>query len=475
MYMDSLNGKTSEEEPSEKNDESDLFIPTMVIKCPSSSIKKTHIDPSEKTIKSLSRLYLTYSCVKVCNGYELSLKGERVYKKLGRRINDLDLPIILSHVASEGDILSLDLANNMITDSGFYMFCQFLLNSNLKNLNLRNNEIVNLSEKGCEMLGRVTCLKRLTLSGNHLAQKSAESLKLALKANKSLEVLELEGVDFYVHCVNRITDALIESKSNLKVLNISRLLGIPRYRLRSYYLADMLYALLVANPCLVELHVEKNAITDHDLIRLVEGLKRNRTLVVLNLTANFIGNVGLERIALILPKSNLQVLLLRSNKIGNQGAIALSKAMPLSKILHLDLAHNRIEDVGFANLLWTIKKPTPLYTFYIVGNNFTKQTLEIIHVQMLRGKIIPDSLDIVLYWEEDGSIRCSHNPDAEEYRKQMAGLFDGSHTLKKNNLLSYPIINVLEPYNPLISVLVHYPSVSNPKILSHYKDHIGVK
>ncbi|XP_014287361.1 leucine-rich repeat-containing protein 34 [Halyomorpha halys] len=442
--------------------------------CPPSPFKNNRGDLLENPMKMISRLFLSYSSKKLSQGFELSLKGDRVFKMLGRRIENGDLPTIFVYIGSEEEILSLDLSNNHITDQGFEMLCQFLLHSKLLNLNLRNNDIKNLTEKGCQMLGNVTCLRRLTLSGNHLSQKSADYMQAILKDNKSLEVLELEGVDFYIHSLRRIVDMLLNFNNTLKVLNISRLLSVPKYKIRSYYLADLLYTLLVGNNTLVELHLEKNGISDHDVETIFEALKSNQTLTLLNLTANYVSNVGLEKIAKILPGSNLQVLLLRRNTIGNHGAIALSKAMPLSRILHLDIAHNRIEDIGLANLLWTIKKPTPLYTFYIFGNQITTQTLEIIHMQMLRGKIMPDSLDIVLYWDQDGSIRCSYNPDADEYRNQMANQYGVEHVAPKENILPYPIIDIFHP-SKLLERIINYPKATSPKIYTNYLDHISVK
>lgn len=473
--MSSLNRIIGDEEPREAVDESDLFLPKVIIKCPSELINETKVQKPKRPKKFISSLFLSYSCIKLEKGCELALRGEKIFRNFGRRITDKDLQKILDHVEGDEDILSLDLANNVITDNGFDMLCKFLLSSNLVNLNLRNNELVNLSEESCEILGKVTCLRRLTLSGNHLSQDTSHQIQSMLNVNKTLEILELEGVDFYVHCAYRITEPLMNINNTLKVLNISRLLGIPRYRLRSYYLTDIIYSLLLKNKSLAELHIEKNGITDHDVERIVEALRKNRTLIVLNLTANCIGNVGLERIAAVLPECSLRILLLRSNMISNHGAIALSKAMPLSEILHLDLAHNKIDDIGLANLLWTIKKPTPLYTFFIFGNNFTKQTLEIIHVQMQRGKIIPDSLDITLYWEPEGLLRCCYNPHADEYRNQMAGLYHGDFLSKKKNIPSYPTIDVLRSHKPLIKFGCDYPNASQPKMLYHYKDHILVK
>lgn len=415
------------------------------------------------TRNKITDTFLKRNSRKLHYGTILSLKGKCVEGYLQRRLDHQDIPQIVSFLDQHPEIISLDLSYNNIDDTGFSLLCSRINKSALLILNLNNNDLNNLSREGCELLGENKILKRLCLSGNSLSFVTSEYLKATLSVNTTLEVLELNGVDYFLHCFRRILESLIEgNNTTLKVLDMSRLIGRPLYNFDSPYLAEIVYTLLLGNDTLQELHLEKNELKDHDLEQISVALKNNRSLRILNLTANNITSIGLEIISSVLHQSNLEVLLLRSNSIGDDGAIALSKTMPLSKILHIDLSNNRIEDVGIANLLWTI---IPIYTFYIFGNPFTKMILEIIHVQMLRGKVSPESLDIVLYWDEESNLRYSQNHDAYNFRTHIYNMKDTLLRSRGTDMsLVYPSYDIFCPFRSLRRNQKPFPEIEDQKM-----------
>lgn len=75
------------------------------------------------------------------------------------------------------------------------------------------------------------------------------------------------------------------------------------------------------NSTLKELHLQKIGFMGHDIQMLVEGLKQNNTILLLDLSCNNIGDFGMECLAEYLgTKPPLLTLMISHNNIGDTGA-----------------------------------------------------------------------------------------------------------------------------------------------------------
>lgn len=110
----------------------------------------------------------------------------------------------------------------------------------------------------------------------------------------------------------------------------------------------------------------------HDMELLLYGLKTNKTLIMLDLGCNRIGNYGVELLAKWLKtKPTLRGLNLSNNQIGEIGARALSLAIPYASLRLLDISYNDITDTGMNHILFCLKKTERLRMLYMWGNPIT--------------------------------------------------------------------------------------------------------
>jgi len=94
------------------------------------------------------------------------------------------------------------------------------------------------------------------------------------------------------------------------------------------------------------------------LLPMVEAIRGHRSMEVLKLEHNRIGNVGCQALTTLLqdPNCNLHTLILNHNRINNEGAIAIANSLANNnKLKKLDLRDNQIDNqhivkVAFARL-----------------------------------------------------------------------------------------------------------------------------
>jgi hypothetical protein len=107
-----------------------------------------------------------------------------------------------------------------------------------------------------------------------------------------------------------------------------------------------------------------------NVILLSKALEINKSVVILDLYGNSIGNEGAIAIASALKiNKTLTKLSLYDNRIYNEGAIAIAKALETNITLtNLSLAFNRIETEGIYTLATALKINTTLTRLDFSGN-----------------------------------------------------------------------------------------------------------
>ena len=135
--------------------------------------------------------------------------------------------------------------------------------------------------------------------------------------------------------------------------------------------ATTLAEMLKENRTLQQLNVSSNSIGDGGAIAIAEMLKENRTLQQLEVSGNSIGNEGATALAEMLKENRiLQQLNVRNNSIGVGGATALAEMLKQNRTLHkLDVSHSSIGYGGATALAEMLKENRTLQQLDISSNS----------------------------------------------------------------------------------------------------------
>lgn len=332
----------------------------------------------------------------------LDLRGTIIEKLFNRRFNDGDLNLLFQFLETRPKICGLHLAYNNLSNRGFAKLSDFLANqSSIKYVNVMNNDITSLDKKKLAEDVSKWKVQCLNLGGNKIGRKGGETVAHLLTKNSTIRHLSLGETDQTVNSVISIADALIQFGGNqtLTKLDLTRTLLSTNAGEVCRHLAFV----LKVNRSLVELVLSKNSITDLELEILIEGLKHRNVLSRLNLSSNRISSHGVELLAGVLPKTQLKLLILSTNMINDSGAMALGRVFSFTMLKFLDISMNDIGDLGITHLVWAICRP--LDGFFIYGNKFTEYAAKVIHYQFLDFSLDPKTLDIRIWFDEDGNIR----------------------------------------------------------------------
>ncbi|XP_043289014.1 leucine-rich repeat-containing protein 74A-like [Venturia canescens] len=333
----------------------------------------------------------------------LSLNGKDVFLRYGKRLEDQDIQNLLIFLRENPAIVDLDLSFNDIHCDGFIDIINYLTaHEQIVRLNLQNNEIrtkgvAHLCESGDNLK-----LEVLWLNGNKFGVESSKQLALMLSKNRWLRELNVAEVDQTASSLVYFTTILRHDQdlhnATLKTLNISSPHPGCMYYFDSAHFATLIGSMLKTNKCLQNLHIQKFGFTCHDIeLMFVDG-KLNRTLLLLDLSGNNIGDFGVEFIAEWLAKKPaISRLVLAHNIITSAGARALSQGLPFSKIKHLDISYNRIDDFGISDILNTLKKSPCIRSLKLFGNCVGYESSKIINRMLLSGVLVQNHLDVRPY------------------------------------------------------------------------------
>jgi len=190
-------------------------------------------------------------------------------------------------------------------------------------------------------IGTNTHLTKLVVSTNTM-----EGVGLGLEAthreffegltkNNSINTVQLLCNHYHGGIVHEILKSYQTSSNNLIDLSID---SINLHNRAEHVLA----ATLQSCTNLTKLSLRRGYINDEQLLVLVNALRGNHSLELLNLEVNTIGDAGCETLSTLItnPQSNLQVLGLANNDISSDGAIAIINALE---------GNNRLRELSLFN------------------------------------------------------------------------------------------------------------------------------
>ncbi|KAF8928580.1 hypothetical protein BGZ58_009558 [Dissophora ornata] len=125
----------------------------------------------------------------------------------------------------------------------------------------------------------------------------------------------------------------------------------------------------------LSLEIIARSITEEDLVKLVETLKTDSTMITLDLGGNLIKEKEALALSEVLKTNQiLTTLYLGSSSIGDKGALELSEALEINSTLTtLDLGGNSICDDGAVRLSEALKINSTLTTLYLGGNSIREK------------------------------------------------------------------------------------------------------
>ncbi|XP_051726853.1 uncharacterized protein LOC127500029 isoform X44 [Ctenopharyngodon idella] len=296
---------------------------------------------------------------------ELNLSG---YELGDTRVNQIAALLQDKHCK----LNKLTMNNNSITAEG----CAALTSafnsnpSNLKELDLSGNKLGNSGmEKICHLMKNTQCrLKKLKLSDCSITEEGYKALASALRSNPShLIELDLTGNDPGQSGVKELDDLLRDQKCQLNTLRflgrdadeacqfvtgivVKNPLLLRELNLSERELGDrnvkQIAALLQDKHCTVKtLQMNNNSITAEGCAALTSAFNSNPSnLIELDLSGNKLGNSGMEKICLLLKKTQckMEKLKLSDCSITEEGYKALASALRSnpSHLTELDLTGN---------------------------------------------------------------------------------------------------------------------------------------
>lgn len=360
-------------------------------------------NPRPLSVTEINDIRLTLFTERNADGTEfLILRGNDLFQRYHKRIEDSDITALTKYIKTNPKrITKLKLCYNNITDKGFYKLlkrCLVKERSAITHLDIMNNELTDKSIQVLAKYAKLVRLKHLRINGNDIGTKGGEYFAEFLRNNDTVEFCDIGETGQTLTSLAFLFAALRHDQT-LKGLHLNRIIPLfNRYQYETKILAYHLEILLENNCTLIELHLQKNELSSHDMEYLVRGLKCNKTLLYLDINYNKIGSYGAELLAKFLETGPpLTLLHLAGNGIQDLGARALSFGLPYSKIRNLNVENNRISDDGILDILNTLKKPFYLRYLYIWGNDIGRKSCEVIERMLLSGVLFQDKLDVRLY------------------------------------------------------------------------------
>ncbi|XP_050503793.1 leucine-rich repeat-containing protein 34-like [Diabrotica virgifera virgifera] len=361
--------------------------------------------------KLLNEDFLRLFCEKNSDGtMHLRLRGRELFQRFGHRLQAKHMKTIAYFMRKYNQIISVNFSYNDFGDKGMKILSKHFFNH-------RNNLLYfcaiqcDIHAEGMKHFSSAKHLNLITceINGNKMGAEGARYIARLIERCPTLELMDIAETDQTLESIESIL--IVTEDSHLKALDISRVIPNSFYtRYNESTLADDLAVALKLNEYLVELHIQKLEFDGHDVEILLSGLVANKTLEVLNLGCNRIGDLGVELLAVWLKtRPALRVLNISANSIRNTGARALSMGMPYSKLRMLDISFNKLEDVGVTDILDTIKKYSQMRILFMWGNKFEQTACKRLDRMLKSAALDQDYVDVKVYMV-DGKYEAAYYP-----------------------------------------------------------------
>ena len=327
-----------------------------------------------------------------------ALKDSCQLKSLNLNDNEMTGQVaedLASVIKNNIGLQQLGISNNNLKTSAFVILQALQGNSQLKGLNLSQNNISGqVSQELANVIKNNQNLEQLFLSDNDL--KASASVILQACNNSQLEVLDLSR--------NKITGEIAKdlagviknnlnlqklgiADSNLKALAIIiiqalkcnfhlRILDLSRNNMTGKVSED-LANVIKNNPDLEQLYLSDNELKASSSV-ILQALKDNSKLKVLDLNNNTMTGEVVNDLAVVIKNNlSLQKLCLSGNYFNSKAAVIFQALIKSSHLVVLDFSRNRMTRRVLEDLANVIKNNLNLRQLYLSDNDLRSSAVVI--------------------------------------------------------------------------------------------------
>ena len=218
---------------------------------------------------------------------------------------------------------------------------------------------------------------KLKLSKNLLGDEGVRLLLLQLKKNKNIIHIDVSSNDIKAEGANYFLSG-IKSHESIISIDISSHEGLYKNRLGVIGVAPI-REMLQENPILMQLNLADTMLGPEGLKFVIEGLRVNKALEVLNLSRNLTGGKIINELLLAVAQSHLIELNISGNQLGIEGSEAvgeflLTQAEKGSPLMKLDISSNQITCKGSNKIFVGLKTNPYLTNLSLECNPLTEQS-----------------------------------------------------------------------------------------------------
>lgn len=246
--------------------------------------------------RELTDILLQIYCRKNIDGTKhLGLAGNYLIERIGRRIQNSDLPIISTFLAAHPEVVSVELSYNSFTIPQFHHFMESLVQNKcpVKYLGLMNCDLMVYELKALANTVGNTDIEILRINDNNFGDRASKVLDKLLRKATKLRVLDVGNISAHWGLLGTLSASLVYPNVNLQVLDISKI--VPNSRVsceNSDYLSELMENIISKCRTLKELHARHNSLDGHDIERLTPAIFRASNLLFVDFAGNNMGDKG---------------------------------------------------------------------------------------------------------------------------------------------------------------------------------------
>jgi len=241
------------------------------------------------------------------------------------KLTEQEVNLLINGISLSPSVNSLNLWGCELTDKQIEAISQVIPKSNIRELNLGNNQKISSGQGYLRQL-ESSEITSLDLSWNDLGSEGAKHLSSYLTKNKCLTFLDLSAVGLQDDDLAILISAL-QKNDTLTHLNLQN----NPLTAKSHTLISNL---LKSNKGLKFLSLRALNLGDDGVNVLSEGLSFNKSIRILDLKNNGIENHGFSTLLKAISKTNVEQLQLEWNKISDgEQALGIIPTTQLNSVL----------------------------------------------------------------------------------------------------------------------------------------------
>ena len=237
----------------------------------------------------------------------------------------------------------------------------------------------NLGYYSCRIIAKIILkedrISVLNLSNNNIGNKGAELIANAIKNTVSLVSLNLSS-NSITHIGGEYLFKSLKLQESIIDFNISSSEGTNRNRISYFGLSDI-ENVFCYNLFLENFNISGNGIKNEGISKICDGLNKNQTIHLLDISHNDISSAGIENSFTKLKICKLIELNISENRFGDDGLIILTNALKnFPKIHILKIANCGFEFKGFLFLCSHLIDMKRITTLDVSGNDIKSRKFE---------------------------------------------------------------------------------------------------